>query len=71
MEVRTAGEMMAVEVELLDKMIYKKKGQTEPFNLIMGAVAMLGAILILVNQGNYGLIALIIATLMEAIKRIT
>lgn len=47
----------------------KKAMTLEPINLIMGAVAILGAILIIVGQGNYGLIALIIATLIEAIQR--
>ena len=42
----------------------------EPINLIMGLVAILGAILIIVGNGNYGLIVLIIATLIEALTRV-
>lgn len=42
----------------------------EPINLIMGGVAALGAVLIMIGQGNYGLIALIIATLIEAMQRV-
>ena len=42
----------------------------EPINVIMGMVAILGAILIIVGNGNYGLIALIIATLIEALTRV-
>jgi hypothetical protein len=48
----------------------KKALSFEPMNLIMGAVAILGAALIIIGQGNYGLIALIIATLIEAIQRV-
>jgi len=48
----------------------KKASILEPINLIMGAVAILGAVLIIIGQGNYGLIALIIATLIEAIQRV-
>ena len=44
--------------------------QIEPINIIMGLVAMLGAVLILIGQGNYGLIVLIIATLIEASQRV-
>ena len=43
----------------------------EPINAIMATIAGLGAVLILIGQGNYGLIALIIATLIEALQRIT
>ncbi len=42
----------------------------EPINAIMALVAGLGAVLILIGQGNYGLIALIIATLIEALQRV-
>ena len=48
----------------------KKKGSIEPLNMIMAVVAMLGAVLILIGKGDYGLIALIIATLFEAMGRI-
>ncbi len=44
--------------------------QIEPINAIMALVAGLGAVLILIGQGNYGLIALIIATLIEALQRV-
>ena len=47
-----------------------KRGAVEPLNLIMGAVAVMGGLLILVNKGDYGLIFLIIATLIEAIARV-
>lgn len=47
-----------------------EKASIEPINLIMGFVAILGAILIIINKGDYGLILLIIATLMEAFERV-
>ena len=47
-----------------------KKAVMDPINLIMGFVAMIGAVLIIVNTGDYGLILLIIATLIEAITRV-
>ncbi len=47
-----------------------KNGVVEPLNLIMGLVAILGAVLIMVNKGDYGLILLIIATLIEALARV-
>jgi hypothetical protein len=46
------------------------KASIDPLNLIMGAVAILGAVLILIGKGDYGLIALIIATLFEAMGRV-
>ena len=46
-----------------------KKVMIEPLNLIMAAVAILGAVLIIIGKGDYGLIALIIATLFEAMGR--
>lgn len=42
----------------------------EPINLIMGIVAIAGAVLIMLNRGDFGLILLIIATLIEAIERV-
>ncbi|MEK6927869.1 MAG: hypothetical protein AABX11_05545 [Nanoarchaeota archaeon] len=42
----------------------------EPINMIMACVTLLGAILILIGKGDYGLIALIIATLFEAMARV-
>ena len=47
-----------------------KKGAIEPINLIMGLVAILGAVLIMIGKGDFGLIALIIATLIEALVRV-
>lgn len=47
-----------------------EKGVVDPLNLIMGFVAILGALLIIVNKSDYGLILLIIATLIEALSRI-
>ena len=47
-----------------------KDASIEPLNLIMGLVAILGAILIILNKGDYGLILLIISTLIEAISRV-
>ena len=47
-----------------------QKGMIDPLNLIMGFVAIIGAILIIVNKSDYGLILLIIATLIEALSRI-
>ena len=46
------------------------QGTIEPLNLIMGVVALVGGVLIMVNKGDYGLILLIIATLIEALSRI-
>lgn len=45
------------------------KGTIDPLNIIMGLVALVGGLLIIVNKGDYGLILLIIATLIEAISR--
>ncbi len=47
-----------------------KKAIIEPINLIMGFVAIIGAIFIMINKGDYGLILLIIATLIESISRV-
>lgn len=47
-----------------------KKAIVEPINVIMGFVAILGGILILFNRAEYGLILLIISTLIEALTRI-
>lgn len=47
-----------------------KKASIDPMNVIMALVALLGSTLILVGKGDYGLIALIIATLFEAIWRV-
>ena len=47
-----------------------KKASIEPLNMIMALVSMLGAVLILIGKGDYGLIALIIAPLFEAMGRL-
>lgn len=46
------------------------KAVVEPMDLIMGFVAILGAIFIIINKVDYGLILLIIATLIEALARV-
>ena len=48
----------------------QRKGAIEPVNLIMGFVAILGGVLIIFNRADYGLIMIIIATLVEAIQRL-
>ena len=48
----------------------KKAFSIEPMNAIMALVAILGAVLILIGKGDYGLIALIIATLIESLVRV-
>jgi len=47
-----------------------RKGIIEPMNVIMGILAIAGAILIILGYGNYGLIFLIFTTLIEAIMRV-
>jgi len=42
----------------------------DPLNLLIGFIAFVGAIAFFINQPNYGLILLIISTLMEAIGRV-
>lgn len=42
----------------------------DPANIIMGILALGGALLIIFNRGDYGLILLIITTLMEALMRV-
>ena len=54
----------------MEVMNANKKALVDPVNLIMGFVAIVGAVLILVNQVNYGLLLLIIATLIEAMQRL-
>ncbi len=46
------------------------KAIIEPINVIMGFVAIIGAVFIIVNKVDYGLIMLIIATLIEALTRV-
>ena len=48
----------------------KNKASIEPVNLVMGFVALIGAVLILINQTNYGLILIIIATIIEDMQRL-
>ena len=47
-------------------MLGKKAPNLEPLNMIKATIVLLGAVLILIGKGDYGLIALIIATLFEA-----
>ncbi len=47
-----------------------KKAVFEPLNLIIALVALIGVISFVINQPNYGLVFLIISTLIEAITRI-
>lgn len=47
-----------------------KKGVIDPVSMIIGFVALVGAVSFFVNQPNYGLVLLIISTLIEAITRI-
>jgi hypothetical protein len=47
-----------------------KKAVIEPINLIIAFVAFVGVVSFLANQPNYGLVFLIISTLIEAIARL-
>lgn len=47
-----------------------KKAMVEPVNIIIGIVALVGVISFFINQPNYGLVFLIISTLIEAITRL-
>ena len=47
-----------------------KKAVIDPINLMIGFVALVGVISFFINQPNYGLVFLIISTLIEAITRI-
>lgn len=42
----------------------------DPINGIIGFVALMGVISFFINQPNYGLVLLIISTLIEAITRL-
>jgi uncharacterized membrane-anchored protein len=42
----------------------------DPMNLIIGLVALFGVISFFINQPNYGLIFLIVSTLVEAVSRL-
>ena len=48
----------------------KQENLLDPINVIMGILAIVGAILIIIGQGNYGLIFLVITTLIGAIMRL-
>ena len=47
-----------------------KKAVIDPINLLVAIVALIGAGSFLLNLPNYGLILLIISTLIEAIARV-
>ncbi len=47
-----------------------KRGIIEPINLLIAFVAIIGAVAFIINQANYGLVLLIISTLIEAIARL-
>jgi len=47
-----------------------KKAMIEPMNLLIGFVAFLGAAAFFINQPNYGLVLVVISTLIEALQRI-
>ena len=47
-----------------------KKGTIDPLNLIIGFIALMGVISFFINKPNYGLVFIIISTLIEAITRI-
>ena len=49
----------------------KKLFMVEPVNMIIGVVALFGVISFFINQPTYGLIFLIISTLIEFVARIT
>ena len=49
----------------------KRLFMVEPVNMIIGVVALFGVISFFINQPTYGLILLIISTLIESITRIT
>lgn len=61
---------MALLLFLQKKMNKKGLFNAEPINIIMASVAMLGSVLIFIGKGDFGLIALIIATLFEAMSRV-
>ncbi len=46
------------------------KGVIDPINLLIGFVAIIGAVLVIIGKGDYGLVLLIISTLIEALSRI-
>ena len=47
-----------------------KKAVLDPLNLIIGFVALVGAVLIMINRVDYGLVLLIISTLIESMQRL-
>lgn len=46
-----------------------KKASIEPINLMIAFVAIVGAIAFIINKSDFGLVLLIISTLIEAIAR--
>lgn len=42
----------------------------DPISILIGIIAVIGAISFFINQPNYGLVFLIISTLIEAIARL-
>ena len=42
----------------------------DPLNLLVGFVALVGALAFFINQPNYGLVLIVISTLIEAISRL-
>ena len=46
-----------------------KKAVMDPLNLIMGVIAICGAILIIFNKGDFGLILLIIASIVVQVHK--
>jgi len=48
----------------------KRAVSLEPLSLIMGLIAIIGGVLVIFGRVDYGLILLIISTLIEAIQRV-
>jgi len=55
---------------VINMKMVNRKAIIDPINIIMGIVAIVGAVFIILNKVDYGLIMLIIATLIEALTRI-
>jgi len=47
-----------------------KKASIDPINIMVGLVALAGVIAFFINQPNYGLVFLIVSTLIEALSRV-
>jgi len=52
-----------------NKLMNDKRGAIEPLNIMIGFVALVGAFAFFINQTGYGLVLIIISTLIEAIAR--